>query len=113
ITLLLLVRVFSDMPAHAKKRRYNGLPRTEVELMNNVLNCLRYKDSISYYNLFPPFDTLWHMVLHNSDQSPETQQQLSKLKEHPQSLIDFDPYYNHEIMGRFDAMLQKGEDSGI
>jgi len=100
-------------PGYAGKHRYTGLPRTEVELMNSVLNCLKYKDTFSYYNLFPPFDTLWHMVLHNADHTPEVVQELNALKEHPQSLIDFDPQYNKEIVGRFCAILQKGEDSGI
>jgi hypothetical protein len=97
----------------AQRHRYNGLPRTEVELMNSVLTCMKNKDTVSYYNLFPPFDTIWHLVLHNTDHSPETERQLNNLREHPQTLIDFDPYYNHEIMQRFYGLLQKGEDSGI
>ena len=102
-------------PAEAigRKHRYNGLPRTEVELMTKVLECLKYKDTISYYNLFPPFDTLWNMVLHNADQTPEAQKELAKLREHPTVLIDLDPYYNHSIIGRYAYVLGKGEDSGL
>jgi len=110
---LFLLLSSASITCSGKEHRYRGLPRTEVELMNSVLNCFQYKDSISYYNLFPPFDTLWHMVLHNTDHSPEAIQELNILKEHPQTLIDFDPYYNHDIMARFTALLQKGEDSGI
>jgi hypothetical protein len=95
------------------KKKYRGLPRTEVGLMNNVLGCLQYKDSVTYFNLFLPFDTLWSMVMHNPDHTPETVKALNDLKEHPQSLIEFDPYFNHHIIGRFIAVLQKGEDSGI
>lgn len=95
------------------KKRQRGLPRTEVDLMNNVLACLTHKDSVSYFYLFPPFDTLWAMVLHNPDKSPETVKALENLREHPQSLIEFDPYYNRSIIGRFRNILQKGEDSGI
>ena len=81
--------------------------------MNCVVNSLKYKDTFNYYNLFPPFDTLWRMVNHSANATPEAQKQLASLKEHPQSLIDFDPFYNKEIIARFCAILAKGEDSGI
>ncbi|NDC41810.1 MAG: hypothetical protein EBZ77_09710, partial [Chitinophagia bacterium] len=97
----------------APKKRYHGLARTEAELMNNVLSCLRTKDTVGYYNLFPPFDTLWAMVIDNPANSPEAVQQLNNLKAHPTILIDFDPFYNKEIMGRFARVLRKGEDSGL
>jgi len=96
-----------------KNKRERGLPRTEVGLMNNVLGCLSNKDTVNYYNLFIPFDTLWHFVLHNSDRSPAAQAQLANLKEHPRPLLQFDPAYNPAIMQRFVAILKKGEDSGI
>jgi len=96
-----------------RKHKDRGLPRTEVGLMNNVLGCLKFKDSVSYYNLFLPFDTLWQMVLHNPDHSPEVVKELNHLREHPQSLLDFDPQYNRKIMGGFYKVLEKGEDSGI
>ena len=99
--------------AFGRKNRYAGVSRTEVELMTKVLTCLKTKDTVSYYNLFPPFDTLWNMVNHSADPSPEAQQELTQLKEHPTVLIDLDPYYNHAIMGRFAYVLGKGQDSGI
>jgi hypothetical protein len=96
-----------------KHKRERGLPRTEVGLMNNVLGCLSNKDTMNYYNLFIPFDTLWQLVLHNPDHSPEATRQLNNLKEHPRALLEFDPAYNPAIMGRFVSVLKKGEDSGI
>ncbi len=81
--------------------------------MTNVLGCLSNKDSLDYFYLFPPFDTLWSYVLHNPDHSPQAQQELENLKEHPQGLLEFDPYYNHSIIAKFEQVLQKGEDSGI
>ena len=96
-----------------KSTGHRGEPRTEVGLMNNVLGCLQYKDTVGYYDLFPPFDTLWRMVMHNPNHSPEAVSELNHLKEHPQSLLEFDPYYNPRIMAHFCAVLQKGEDSGI
>ena len=101
------------LPASGKKHRHRGEPKTEVELMNSIVSCLQRKDTTGYYYLFPPFDTLWRMVISNSDHTPEAEKQLDNLKKHPQALIDFDPFYNHHIMSRFTDVLQKGEDSGI
>ena len=82
-------------------------------MINNVLGCLSNKDSVSYFYLFPPFDSLWAMVIYNRDPSPDVVRDLDNLKKHPQSLIEFDPYYNHNIITRFINVLKKGEDSGI
>jgi len=99
--------------ASAKKLKRKGGARTEVELMNSIVNCMRHKDTIGYYYLFPPFDTLWRRVTHNSDHTPEAEKQLAHLKEHPQALIDFDPFYNRHIMSQYLNVLSKGEDSGL
>ncbi|MCW3123567.1 MAG: hypothetical protein JWQ38_3059 [Flavipsychrobacter sp.] len=113
LIILSFCLILSSQDSHARKRRARGVPTTEVELMTNVLHCLTTKDSLSYFYLFPPFDTLWNRVMHNPDRSPETTKALEELKEHPQALLRFDPYYNHEIMSRFIHVLEKGEDSGI
>jgi len=113
IIILLSCLLYASPEASGKNHRRRGEPRTEVGLMNNVLGCLQYKDTVSYFNLFPPFDTLWRMVMHNPDHSPEAVKELNELKEHPESLLAFDPYYNRSIMARFCQILQKGEDSGI
>jgi len=113
---VLLVCCSMSLPAaHAsgKKKDKRGLPRTESGLVTNVLGCLQYKDSVSYFNLFLPFDTLWRMVLYNNSNSPEVVKELNHLKEHPQSLVDFDPRYNSNIMKNFYKVIQKGEDSGV
>ena len=96
-----------------RRRGYDGPARTEAELARRVLGCLQNKDTISYYHLFPPFDSLWKMVMHNPNQSPEAQKELNQLREHPTVLIEFDPFYNPTIIGRFAAVLKKGEDSGV
>jgi len=113
IILLIICVVFVSQDTYGKNRRRRGEPRTEVGLMNNVLGCLQYKDTVTYFNLFPPFDTLWRMVMHNPNHSPEAVNELNQLKEHPESLLEFDPYYNRSIIARFCEVLQKGEDSGI
>lgn len=103
----------TNAEAYGRRRMYFGQPRTEVECVNKVLQCLRYKDSVSFYYNFPPFDTLWHMATKNTQRSPELIAQFNQLKEHPTVLIDLDPFYNKEIMGRFFNVLTKGEDSGL
>ncbi len=113
ILLLLVSFTAGTHHAYGRKHKYRSLPRTEVGLMNNVLGCLMNKDSLNYFYLFPPFDSLWAMVIHNPDHTPETMRALNELKEHPQSLLQFDPFYNRNILNRFSAVLQKGEDSGI
>jgi len=114
LILLFLFSLFAgDCLAFGRKDNYRGLTKDEVGLMNNVVGCLANKDSVSYFYLFPPFDTLWAMVMHNPDHSPETVNALNHLKEHPQSLLEFDPYYNPRIMGGYFKVLKKGEDSGI
>lgn len=113
VLLLCVVICTTHASGFGRDKRYAGQPRNEAELVGRVLNCLSYKDSISYYGLFPPLDTLWRMVTHNANQSPDAQKQLNELRDHPTVLIDLDPYYNHSIMTRFREVLQKGEDSGV
>ena len=113
--LLTLLVAFSPIRLDAAKhgRRYRALPDTEGELVGRVLKCLQNQDTIGYFNLFPPFDSLWQMVMHNPDQSPAAVAQLNALKEHPRTLVEFDPYYNPAIMDRFVYVLKKGADSGV
>ncbi|GAA4470270.1 hypothetical protein GCM10023093_31230 [Nemorincola caseinilytica] len=82
-------------------------------MMHKLLGTLQRKDTAAFYELFPTFDTLWGMVIHNSDKDTETQKVLNKLKERPQVLIEFDPLYNRTIVGGFAHVLAKGEDSGV
>ena len=111
--LLCCLVIAGSCSAIGKKHRHRGEPMTEVDLMNSVVQCLSNKDTLSYFYLFPPFDTLWHKVMHNTDHSPEAEKQLNNLREHPQGLIDFDPFYNHQILAHFVYILNKGEDSGV
>ncbi len=108
-----LILVGLQLFAGRGKHKYAGEPKSEAELMEKVLECFRSKDSMAYFNLFPPFDSMWKMVIHNPDQSPETQNELAQLREHPTVLIDLDPFYNKAIVGNFMKVLHKGEDSGV
>ncbi len=110
---LIVFLLVAALDASAGKRRYRGEPRSEVGLMNNVIGCLSHKDSIGYFYLFPPFDSLWALVLHHPDRSPAAQRDLDHLKANPKLLLQYDPMYNHKIMAGFLNVLTKGEDSGI
>ncbi len=114
VVLLLLV-LLAGIGASAQywRKPKRQWPKTEGELMYKLVGCLQHKDTAGYYDLFPPFDTLWSMVMHNTDKSPQTQKELNNLKEKPQVLIEFDPLYNKSIIGGFCHVLSKGEDSGI
>jgi hypothetical protein len=81
--------------------------------MQKLLGTMSRRDTAAYFALFPPFDTLWSMVMRNNSKDPAVQQELNNLRQHPQTLIEFDPLYNHDIINRFANVLAKGEDSGI
>lgn len=111
-TLLLLLSAASASAQWGRRHKPHW-PKTEGEMMHKLMGTLQKKDTAAYFDLFPTFDTLWSMVMHNSDQSPETQKALTHFKEHPQVLIEFDPLYNRTIVGGFAKVLSKGEDSGL
>ena len=110
---LLFFLICADASAQFRQRKQRKWPATEGALMGKLMGCLQARDTAGYYELFPPFDTLWSMVTRNRDQSPEVQKELSNLKERPQILVEFDPLYNHDIIGGFCNVLGKGEDSGV
>ncbi len=113
VTLILLI-MLANAPAHGQgRKRRNKWPATETELVNKLLGTLQTKDTAAFFDLFPTFDTLWGMVLHNKDKSPEAAAEFEKLREHPQVFVEFDPLYNKSIIGNYAHVLGKGEDSGV
>ncbi len=114
VIIILLLSCLSCVDAvaqrHRERRQWEA---TEGGLVYKVLQCMQRRDTAAYFDLFPPFDTLWSMVNRNTDNSPEAQQELSNLKQHPQILVEFDPLYNRSIIGGFAHVLAKGEDSGV
>jgi hypothetical protein len=110
---VLLLLAANTTYAQRWKHRQPVWPKTEGQMMHKLLSTLQTKDTGSFFALFPTFDTLWSMVLHNTNKTPEAQKALERLREHPQILIEFDPLYNHSIVSNFSKVLAKGEDSGI
>jgi hypothetical protein len=113
VLFICFVMIGGDATAQFRRHKRRKWPTTEGELLNKLMGCLQTSDTASYYELFPPFDTLWSMVMRNPDKSPETQTELNNLRAHPQTLIEFDPLYNKDIIGGFCRVLSKGEDSGL
>jgi len=113
VTLILLI-MLANVHAHGQwRKRRNKWPATETELVNKLLGTLQARDTAAFFDLFPTFDTLWGMVLHNKDKSPEAAAEFEKLREHPQVFVEFDPLYNKSIIGNYAHVLAKGEDSGV
>ncbi|HXS35955.1 MAG TPA: hypothetical protein VN721_04605 [Flavipsychrobacter sp.] len=110
---VIAILLFSASTAAAKsdKKSNETPPRTEEELINKILNCLQYQDSITYASLFPDFDTLWTQVV--SDSSYEDYAEMMQLRQHPDAVKQFDPYYNHKIVSNFYKAIIKAKDSGI
>jgi hypothetical protein len=112
IICLLPVLLFASI-ASAKKRHDNGLPKTEVELLSKIINCLQYEDTITYTGLFADFDTVWKQVLEYPDTSAKIAEEMSHIRSHPEKVAQFDPYYNHDIVANFYAVVKKGENDHI
>jgi hypothetical protein len=116
-TLVLLLSFAGNVAdgQQPKHKHHDSAPMTEQELMERIVECLRYKDSFGYSSLFPSFDTLWALIAAKKDSTkdPQTAQELERLQNNWKSLYQFDPYYNKELLPKMYAIAQKVEDSGI
>lgn len=114
---LLLVLLCSSADAipllKKKKKKYDGPPRSEAELIGRVLNCLMYSDTITYTTLCPEFDTVWKQILEYRAPDDESAQKISYIRQHPERVQQFDPYYNPLITKSFYYVETKGEQEGI
>jgi hypothetical protein len=103
--------------AHAgfgrKKRRYDGPPRSEAELIGRTLNCLQFGDSITYDELFPEFDTLWQQVIEYRAPDDVSAKKISYIRQHPEKVRQFDPYFNPLINKTFAYVEAKGQKEGM
>lgn len=85
-------------------------PKTEAQLVNRLLDCIRTKDTITYVNLFPEYDSVWKMA--TNPKSPDYAN-MSYLRQHPQVIQQFDPHYNKEIVKSFYTMYVQGKELHI
>lgn len=95
------------------KKEAKGPPRSEALLVGDLLNCLMYEDTITYSGYFPDFDTLWKKVIEYKPIDEKTSEEITHLRQHPEKVQQFDPYFNPEINKSFMYVVNKGKDSGI
>jgi len=100
--------------AMAKKEKvYNGQPRTEAELIAKIVSCMQYKDTITYAGLFDDFDTVWKQIMEYRPHDEFEAKSIENIRQHPEKVKQFDPYYNAAIAKNAYYVMKKGEDSGI
>lgn len=110
---LILICITLWQPLAANAGGKNELPKTERELIDKILSCMQYQDTVTYTSLFPTFDTLWKQIYDTATSSTYGAEAMRNLMEHPEVVQQFDPYYNHGIVAGMAYVLRKGEDSGI
>jgi hypothetical protein len=113
ILLVLLCSNTDAIGLKKKKKKYDGPPRSEAELVARVLNCLMYSDTITYATLCPEFDTVWKQILEYRAPDDESAQKISMIRRHPEKVQQFDPYYNPLITKSFYYVEKKGEHDGL
>lgn len=87
--------------------------KTEKELINEIIINLQTGDDSAYASLFPKFDHLRQLIYSYSPQDSIQQERIQKLISNQRHLRDFDPIYNEDILGRFNFVRNKADDSGI
>ncbi|MBS1689255.1 MAG: hypothetical protein JSS96_11055 [Bacteroidetes bacterium] len=114
VYILCLLLLCSNVYAGSKnKKEAKGPPRSEALLVGDLLNCLMYADTITYSGYFPDFDTLWKKVIEYTAIDEKTSEEINHLRQHPEKVQQFDPYFNHDINRSFMYVVNKGTDSGI
>ncbi len=96
-----------------KKKRYEGPPRSEAELVARVLNCLMYSDTITYSTICPEFDTVWKQIIEYKATDDKSAEEISYIRRHPERVQQFDPYYNPLINRSFMYVENKGKQEGL
>jgi len=108
-----LCLLFGSATALTKKNEEKGPPKTEAELVGKLLNCMMYEDTVTYNTLFLDFDTVWKQVIKLRPTDPNAALDLNKLRQHPDKVQQFDPYFNSRINKTFAYVIKKGTDSGL
>ncbi len=96
-----------------KEKEYKGPPRTEGELIGKIVSCMMYKDTITYAGLFDDFDTVWKQIIEYRPHDEFDAKAIEHIRQHPEKVKQFDPYYNAAIAKNAWYVMKKGEDSGI
>jgi hypothetical protein len=118
IRLILLLLIFAGLHsprALAGTEDKNSLPpaKSERELVMRIVNCLKEKDSVSHASQFMKFDELWKRVVNYKDTNVSALMQVAQLRQVPNSVRKFDPFFNPQIGLDFNHVIEKGEDSSV
>jgi len=114
VYILCLLLLCSNVYARTKdKKQAKGPPQSEALLVGDLLNSLMYQDTITYSTYFPDFDTLWKKVIEYKPIDEKTSEEINHLRQHPEKVQQFDPYFNPLINKSFFYVVNKGNDSGI
>ena len=96
-----------------KEKEYKGPPRTDGELIGRIINCLQFNDTITYATLFNDFDTVWKQIQEFRPHDEFEAKSIAQIRQHPEKVRQFDPFYNAAIAKNAYYVMKKGEDSGI
>lgn len=113
ITAIVLCLLLPYCHSYASNRGDNKAPATEAALADTILSCMRYEDTLTYPNLFMPFDTLWQRITDYRPQDDYEIKEMDYLRQHPERIQKFDPAHNPDIVKNYYYVLKKGRDSGV
>lgn len=113
--LLCCLAILSDTEMYAAAKDQKDVPpaKSEKELIQRIINNLKEEDSVSHSAGFMKFDDLWKMVVNYKDTSVVRQMQVNQLRQVPNTVRKFDPFFNPQIGADFNHIIIKGEDSGV
>lgn len=112
---LFTLAMLFNIVAFAQVKVEKELPpaKSEKELVLRIIKTLKAEDSASHAASFIKFDDLWKMVVNYRDTSVVKQMQVNQLRQVPNSVRKFDPFFNPQIGLDFNHILEKGADSGV
>ena len=99
--------------AQTKVEKEAPIPTSERELVLRIVKTLKNEDSTSHSESFMKFDDLWKLVVNYKDTSVVRQMQVNQLRQVPNAVRKFDPFFNPQIGLDFNHILEKGSDSGV
>ena len=99
IFFMLICAVLNSQIALAEPEDKNLLPpaKSEKELVMRIVNSLKAKDSVLHASQFMKFDDLWKLVVNFKDTNIVASMQVAQLRQVPNTVRKFDPFFNPQI----------------
>lgn len=107
--------LFSVLHVAAADKEVKDVPpaRSEKELVLRIINTLKEEDSSTHSSSFMKFDDMWKLVVNFKDTSVVKTMQVAQLRQVPNAVRKFDPFFNPQIGLDFNHVIEKGEDSNV